>query len=315
VRSDGSTFESNIDRIAAERDFYSDPTDTLLDDEITRQEGKFATLINSCREPGANDIDEQLVRALVYHLLIRAKSVRMWMSNELQHALDAMIGRLADPIFAEAGLNDYLNPRSVKLMECIQRSTEKSGVHLNRNQRAVAAMQLCAKALRKRRDWTKQFIELVKTSAQGLELNVLDSADRAHRASVSKTLGFGPHLEILKVMPFCVIDTPEDELFVLGDSPVFYIDSLGSIAHLSQIDPLTGHVCLPISSRRAIVLGNSESIPSAADINRASAQASAKMFMHAGPATSHLTLAKYIGQFVLPLPDIDWSRFEERVRR
>ena len=107
-QKDGRVFEPNTKNIAAERDFYSDPSNTLLDDAITEKEKDIADLLVDARKaeeltPGAaNEL-----RSLIAHLMSRTRVVRAWMSDSVQRAMEMMVRTVTDVDVMGAAFSEF----------------------------------------------------------------------------------------------------------------------------------------------------------------------------------------------------------------
>lgn len=115
-------YRSSTEGVAAQRDFYSEPSDEQsLDDKITAYEGTvLAPAIAALREAPAGPIDSHMAAAAVVHLSIRSAFVRSSFSTAATEMLDHFANAMHSDQTARALLEvDSLKAESalVKLIE------------------------------------------------------------------------------------------------------------------------------------------------------------------------------------------------------
>jgi hypothetical protein len=309
---DGKVFEPNIDGIAAERDFYSDPTDTLLDDEITRKEHAYGALLNEIRQtPLLTDEMATAIVELIAHLMTRTRVVRTWMSDGIQKAMDALLRTVVDPIIVRAGINDYMNPRNPKLLNAIRDAAREKGRDLNRNQLAAYAIQASSAAKLIQAQLVRDFIRTVREAVEFTDVNASERAAAVHRKAVFTTLNGSNRLAALQKLPISMIEFPTQEPLILGDCPVIQLDREAKALNLANWESECGSVALPISGTRAVVLGMQHADLSARLLNLATASSSRKFFVAPGPRAVHEAYMSSIGALADPIAEIDFSRIGE----
>ncbi len=310
--ADGKVFEPNIDGIAAERDFYSDPTNTLLDDEITRKEHVYGALLNEVRKtPRLTEEMATAILELIAHLMARTRVVRTWMSDGIQKAMDAMLKTVVDPVIVRAGINDYMNPRNPKLLNAIRDAARERGRDLNRNQLAAYAIQASSEAKRIQAQLVRDFIRTVREAVEFTDVNANERAAAAHRKAVFTTLNGGNRLDAFRQLPIYILEFPTQEPLILGDSPVIQLDREAKAVGLANWESESGTLALPISGTRAVVLGMQHADLSARSLNLATARSSRKFFVAPGPRAVHEAYVSSIGALADPIAEIDFSRISE----
>lgn len=111
-------YRSSTEGVAAQRDFYSEPSDELsLDDKITAYEGQvLAPAIAALREAPVGPVDSHVAAAVVVHLSIRSGFVRGSLSAVATDVMDYFAGALSRNETARALLEvDSLESRSVMI--------------------------------------------------------------------------------------------------------------------------------------------------------------------------------------------------------
>lgn len=97
-RKDGSPFNTSIQNIALEGQFYTREGDQSVDDAITNDEGALATFVTELRlAANGTNVDSQQAARLVAHMLVRTRHVREnfgMMSGEL---VGGVYSAMSDP--------------------------------------------------------------------------------------------------------------------------------------------------------------------------------------------------------------------------
>lgn len=102
-------FNPNTKGIGQERYFYSNATDTQIDDAITDHEDNFATFCDQMRH-APNNIDDlnQKASRLLAHIEVRSKNIRESFISTSQIAFDAIFEIITDPLRVQRFIENRL---------------------------------------------------------------------------------------------------------------------------------------------------------------------------------------------------------------
>ncbi|WP_202844560.1 DUF4238 domain-containing protein [Luteimonas saliphila] len=279
-------FTPNTSGLGKELDFYGDPTDTSLDDAITRGEDALAETVQAINRGDA--VTPADMATLLCALAFRTKSMREALVGLLPALLEALRAKLLDPMRLRRDLMASLSdPKTQKRL--INEEINKRFGHMHREQRAKAygfissqwkshvatnEAHLVAEA------WQMAYVFLAKARAE---------ADAWANNAYLNALGKDPAMatratRMATDLTFDIVDAHADEFFILGDCGPVAMFSDGKprliLAAISS-DVVIEAVFLPVSPTRCIVghLPNTPPCLGVTDINHMSASLSLEFFI------------------------------------
>ncbi|CAN7148971.1 DUF4238 domain-containing protein [Acidovorax delafieldii] len=252
-------FITATEGVAAQRDFYSPPSDEeTLDDKITHYEGSvLAPAIAALREGEPGPIDSNAAAAVVVHLSVRSAFLRGTFSTATEELLNEMVKALGseDETRSLLGL-DSLSPDSmmVKGIDEELRKVLPEGV-------GDAEQAFFAKLVHFRgREKFAQIHTDLSNDASGVFAALLarlpEIVDNAHGRALGQSLVPQQRVDRLKAMTWALIEAPHGAHFVLPDclavgSKTADFRELEPYALLGD-DELSG-VVLPVSANKVLV--------------------------------------------------------------
>lgn len=256
---DRPRFITATESVAAQRDFYSPPSDEeTLDDKITHYEGSvLAPAIAALREGEPGPIDSNAAAAVVVHLSVRSAFLRGTFSTATEELLNEMVKALGseDETRSLLGL-DSLSPDSmmVKGIDEELRKVLSEGV-------GDAEQAFFAKLVHFRgREKFAQIHTDLSNDASGVFAALLERlpqiVDNAHGRALGQSLVPQQRVDRLKAMTWALIEAPHGAHFVLPDclavgSKTEDFRELEPYALLGD-DELSG-VVLPVSANKVLV--------------------------------------------------------------
>lgn len=245
--------------VAAQRDFYSPPSDEeSLDDKITHYEGAvLAPAIAALREGEPGLIDSNAAAAVVVHLSVRSAFLRGTFSTATEELLNEMMKALGseDETRSLLGL-DSLSPDSM-MVKCIDEELRKvlpEGV-------GDAEQAFFAKLVHFRgREKFAQTHSNLSSYASGVFQTLLkrlpEIVDNAHGRALGQSLVPQQRVDRLKAMTWALIEAPHGAHFVLPDclavgAKTEDFQELEPYALVGD-DELSG-VVLPVSAKKVLV--------------------------------------------------------------
>lgn len=245
--------------VAAQRDFYSPPSDEeSLDDKITHYEGSvLAPAIAALREGEPGPIDSNAAAAVVVHLSVRSAFLRGTFSTATEELLNQMVKALGseDETRSLLGL-DSLSPDStmVKGIDEELRKVLPEGV-------GDAEQAFFAKLVHFRgREKFAQMHSDLSNDASGVFEALLkrlpEIVDNAHGRALGQSLVPQQRVDRLMAMTWALIEAPHGAHFVLPDclavgAKTEDLRELEPYALLGD-DELSG-VVLPVSANKVLV--------------------------------------------------------------
>lgn len=127
-RSEKKTFTTNTRNFGAERDFYANGADTLVDDLITEYEGDLVGLVASLRDSNPQALERKTeISDLIAHLEIRTKSLRVNIANTADTVFELLDNWFSDPRTLEKMISNHLsrNPSYI-VDELVKRTKDRN---------------------------------------------------------------------------------------------------------------------------------------------------------------------------------------------
>lgn len=293
-------YYSSTEGVAAQRDFYSAPSDEQsLDDKITIYERTvLAPAIAALREAPAGPIDSHVAAAVMVHLSIRTAFVR----NSFSTAATEMLHYFADAMRSDQTARALLEVDTLKSESMLVKSIEEE-ILLQFDAIPESSRNALAKLVhfRAREKFPQMLPGLTAMALQHFGM-LLDKIPEAivsgHSKALERDLAPALRVERLKAMNWQIIAAEPPTHFVLPDclavgSKTSSFQEISPYSLLSN-DELAG-VMMPVCSNKVLVgcFGNPELNP--ASLNRCFAQCSLDFFISSKADAQTAEAAKLIG--------------------
>jgi hypothetical protein len=301
-------YNSSTEGVAAQRDFYSEPSDEqTLDDKITTYEATIlAPAVAALRESPAGPIEPQLAAAVVVHLSIRSAFVR----GSFSVAATELLDYFADSMSTHDGARALLELDSLKSESTLVKAIEedilsKFGSMPESGRNALGKLA----HFRAREKFPQMFPALAAMVLQQFEV-LLDKLPRmigsGHSKALEKDLVPQPRVDRLKAMRWKIIAIEPPAHFVLPDCL-----ALGSkTSDFKVMEPYSlvndeelAGVVMPVSSSKVLVGSVGDSQLDLEELNRAFAQCSQDFFISSRSDAETAEAAQLIGDAVANFVD------------
>lgn len=296
-------YRSSTEGVAAQRDFYSEPSDEQsLDDKITTYEGAvLAPAVAALREAPAGPIDSHVAAAVVVHLSIRSAFVR----GSFSAAATEMLDHFADAMRSDETARALLEVDSLKSESTLVKLIEEDilsqfGTIPESGRNALAKLV----HFRAREKFPQVFPDLAAMVLQqfGMLLEKIpEMVVSGHSKALERDLVPALRVERLKAMNWQIIAAEPPTHFVLPDclavgSKTSDFQEMEPYSLLSD-DELAG-VVMPVCSSKVLVgcFGNPEL--DVASLNRSFAQCSLDFFISSQADAQVAKAAQLIGSTV-----------------
>lgn len=301
-------YRSSTEGVAAQRDFYSEPSDEQsLDDKITTYEGTvLAPAVAALREAPAGPIDSHVAAAVVVHLSIRSAFVRGSFSVAATEMLDHFADAMRNDQTARALLEvDSLKAESmlVKLIE--EEVLSQCGTIPESGRNALAKLA----HFRAREKFPQMFPDLAAMALKQLGMlleKIPEMIVSGHSKALERDLVPALRVERLKAMNWQIIAAEPPTHFVLPDCL-----AVGSkTSDFQDVEPYSlqnddelASVAMPVCSKKVLVgcFGNPEL--DVASLNSSFAQCSLDFFISSQADAQTSEAAQLIGSTVYKYVD------------
>lgn len=296
-------YRSSTEGVAAQRDFYSAPSDEeSLDDKITTYEGiVLAPAIEALREAPAGPIDSQLAAAAVVHLSIRSAFVRDSWSAAASEMLDYLADAMRSYSTARALLDvDTLNAESALVKRIAEELASSFAALPEGNRNALAKLA----HFRVRETLPQVLPDLSVLAWRPLRMlleKIPEITVSGHSKALEKDLIPASRVERLKAMNWQIMVAAPQTHFVLPDCLAVGSKTLSfqNIEPYSlQNDDELACVVMPVCHNKVLVgsFGNPE--VNMDSLNRSFAQCSLDFFISSQADTQTTEVAQLIGSTV-----------------
>lgn len=296
-------YHSSTEGVAAQRDFYSEPSnEQSLDDKITTYEGTvLAPAVAALREAPAGPIDSHVAAAVVVHLSIRSAFVRGSFSAAAAEVLDHFAGAMCSDEASRALLEvDSLKSEStlVKLIE--EDVLQQFGGIPESGRNALAKLA----HFRVREKFPQMFPDLAAMVLQQLGMlleKIPEMIVNGHSKALERDLAPPLRVERLKSMNWQIIAAELPTHFVLPDclavgSKTSDFQEMVPYSLLSD-DELAG-VVMPVCSSKVLVGSFGSPELDVSSLNRSFAQCSLDFFISSQVDSQTVEAAQLIGSTV-----------------
>lgn len=296
-------YRSSTEGVAAQRDFYSEPSDEQsLDDKITTYEGTvLAPAVAALRAAQVGAFDSNVAAAVVVHLSFRSAFVR----GSFSAAATEMLDHFADAMRSDQTARALLEVDSFKAESTLVKLIEE-GIASQFGALPESGRNALAKLVhfRAREKFPKMFPELATMFLQQLGIlleKIPEMIVSGHSKALERDLVPTRRVQRLKAMNWQIIATEPPTHFVLPDclavgSKTSDFQEMVPYSLLSD-DDLAG-VVMPVCSSKVLVgcFGNLEL--EVASLNRAFAQCSLDFFISSQADSQTAEAAQRIGSTV-----------------
>jgi hypothetical protein len=297
----------SIDNICFGKYFYSDLTDTSLDNRITAEESAaFGPALDAVRK--GKSTDEQVLRRFIVHLMLRTQAAR---SN-----IEA-VANAAGQGFIEALSDKSIVARMVRSGAIDVKKTSKRALDDGLKQIEKALPRRQRLLIQKRaEDYLKTHIDqaarfVAATTAQYAPGALADRLSGEHLQKEILAQDIAPPNQVASLdrMKLTIVDYDASEPLILGDDPVlgFLEDATIERAFMPLRKPAA--YVLPVMPTRAILLHSSamDFLYSARVLNEASSALSHHQFVARTATSANADLVVRIGSYVDPIHDVNWK--------
>jgi hypothetical protein len=274
-RRDGKVFSPSLDGYGAERDFYGDPEQSDLDNQITEIENnRFNQFLNDLRKGANRNLDSHAAAAFAIHLFFRSKNFRSMLTAGLEPLMARSRAMLRNPDILERLIASGVREKSKPILDALT----LAGIPPSQQTPTLAFIEQNSILL------ARQFIAKNSSQIENYLEKVLASAApvvaAAHRKSLSEKLNdlTGSRVEMFKAMHWQILQV--DGCLISGDSVVFAELANGSFKPVSEPNDVLAYMWVPISHNR-ILVGSPNNAPPNVDatrINRGAASCSFDAF-------------------------------------
>ncbi|WP_319406135.1 DUF4238 domain-containing protein [uncultured Desulfosarcina sp.] len=251
-RKGKTPFNANIKNVGVEGFFYSENSDTDLDDTITVAEDDFAQLIDKIRNN--NYVDKQdykKIAQLISHLELRTRHLRQNFFSTGNNLIDKMLYYLSDSAFCEKFLRDRIIDDPSLIKETFADELQKRGI----SQVALPLLLRMSKPfLESTIPNMMQFMnELIAHSKKEMPSILKQASKTGHIKALNRGLAPPVKVNLLEKYKYSVFSCKNTPI-PLGDSVlIFYVVGDRSFKpFLEKKDDLIA-VLLPVSSEQIIV--------------------------------------------------------------
>ncbi len=310
-RRERPPFETNITNVGAEGDFYGSAGKGSLDDEITRREGEFASLIDALRRSQAQvpDGSVQLLASFVLHVAARSSNVR----DAFAEGADRVFGTLASAVSTPEGAakvtKEHLrsHPKTIRKM-VREKLTERLGRRPTRNELAIAEARAKPTFLAAIDEVAPAIYWQAAEVMRRLQSEIEPAIKRAHNTALPRVMSkAGRREQLLRKLVWTVVSFGEP--VILGDiGPIALCDDGRYDRLLADMEKVQG-IVLPISHHQAVVgsSGKVDLLP--ALLNQASAELSRDFFVSSTREVDP-RLHQVLSARAAILSDEEWVDFE-----
>lgn len=117
LRRDGNTFLTKIGSIAFENEFYGKPGPGSADDAITQEETRIFDMLQEVTAAPEGSVDTRMATELIAHFTTRARSMRSFMMQTADIAIEEVGRPFSDGETVRAMLRTYIRDNPGKIVE------------------------------------------------------------------------------------------------------------------------------------------------------------------------------------------------------
>ena len=297
----------SIDDICHGKFFYSNFTDTSLDDEITGEESAvFGPALDAVRK--GTDVDEKVLRRFIVHLMLRTEAARSNIDAFAKSAGQGFIDAVSDKDIVARMVSGGAIDIKKTSKQALDEQLKKIGKSLPRDQR-LRIQKHAEDYLRNHIGQAAAFV--ADTAAQFLPDKMADrlSGERIQKEALAQDVAPSKRVSSLDRMKLTIMDYDASKPLILGDDPVLAFLEDGTVTRaFMPLNKPEAHV-LPVTPSRAILLhsGPMDFLRSAQVLNEASATLSHQQFVARTAMPAFTELAELIGSYRDPFLEVNWK--------
>lgn len=296
-------YTTSTEGVAAQRDFYSQPGDGVvdsLDDMITAFESStFNPFLDQARTVLPSErLDAENAASAVVHLAVRAAHLRGSFAHLVQKMFTKLGGILNDPeLFREFMDIDSKGSKSL-LSEEIQKAFEALPIaDLPLKERVIFEKMA---RFRVREKFDAQMMESAPVLLEQLSMlegALPEMAGRGHTQALQKSLAPAARIDALKRLHWRVLAVEPPDHFVLPDCAAVASNASGQIQPvLMSSNEEIAWVAMPISAKQVLVGYTDQEPPILSDLNEHFAKCSLEFFVSSALHSDVEVLAALIGE-------------------
>jgi len=295
---------SATEGVAAQRDFYSSPSDVeTLDDQITKYEGSLlAPAIAALRESEPGPIDSRAAAAVVVHLSIRSAFMRGTFSTAVTELLNhfAQALRSEDDTRSLFGV-DSLNIESMTVKGVEEELQKVLPPNISEVERVFFTKLMHTRAREKFAQMHPSLAAVALDQFAALLDRLPEMVVSGHSKALQQGLVPPQRVECLKAMNWQIVSAPHEHHFILPDclalgSKTADFQDLGPYALFGD-DELNG-VVMPVSATKVLVGCTGEPQLDPAQLNEGFARCCLEFFISSRDDATTRRTATLIGSSV-----------------
>lgn len=285
-------FNSNIKNIGIEGDFYSEDTETILDDAITKAESEFGLFVDELRKADESSFANKAKAAkLIAHLEVRTKNLRVNFRNAGTQIVCEIIAFLENPENCELFIRRQVKT-AIKSMideELLKRNVPKKMLPIARVKLAPIVEQQIP-------EMVNHLNLMMIYLRENIHKIFNDSAKSGHIKALKKTHAPPIKVSVYEKLIYRVISTGGNKV-PLGDSGViFHIEGEREFKTVYEKGNKLLAVILPISTTKLLVGSIKNYSLDISKISNAIASCSLEYFISSEKSLDNYELAKLISQ-------------------
>ena len=306
-RKNANPFESNTVNISVEKHFYGRDGEVNADDEITKIESEYVSLINNLRNTTSDlDVCDPKIAEFIAHLSIRTKNVR----NGLLNTIDVFTDRFTEVLTKPATLENLVKMIKPHLLkEFSERFPTVNSKEFDLLANKIVQEML--EKMEKDKDAVKQIITDVRNErSELLEKEIPNQLKEKHNQLILDEVLPSEKIATYKKLNWFVATTKQP--LIIGDTGcLFETGGLRRFKAFEYTDDYLINIFLPISTNK-IVVGTRYAKPQPINtktINKAFALSSFEYFICSENTPEKIKLSSKIGEWfgIMQESELNWT--------
>jgi hypothetical protein len=291
--------------------FYSDLSDSILDDRISHEEATvFGPLLDGLRKGRTLDQQaEREMRRFIVHMMMRTDAARDSMGNLMGSVTQGFVGAVTDNgVVSRLISSGEISTKDI-FKKALDEELQLRRKTLTRNQRRMFRKNVLGSRQGRPDVLAEEVTSAAKTHLPGILASSVVTGAQLQRQVLEADLAPSAKVAHLDRLRLSVIDYDPSQPLILGDDPIVGFNADGAVVRtlISMATPET--YVLPLTPTRAVVLHACPvgGIPDAERINHASAVLSRQQFVSRASISDTDSLAALIGTYRDAAENIDWK--------
>lgn len=302
-KKDAPPYTTSTEGVAAQRDFYSQPGDGVidtLDDMITAFESNtFIPFLDQARTvlPSAR-LDAVSAASAVVHLVVRAAHLRGSFAHFAQKMFTKFGGILNDPELVRKFIDIDSTSQKSLLSEEIQKAFKALPIEdLPLKERVIFEKMVRFRVREKFDALMLESAPVLREQLSMLEGALPEMAGRGHTQALQKSLAPAVRIEALKRLHWKVLAVEPPNNFVLPDCAAISSNASGQIQPVAMSsNEEIAWVAMPISAKQVLVGYADQEPPMLSNLNEHFAKCSLEFFVSSTLHSDVEVLASLIGE-------------------